>query len=306
MNKQQLKFGQKTDKYPHGYGYCQCGCGSKTYEFLPNIYRKFKSLHRQSKLNKWLPDIPLIKSKAEIRRTEKERAKKILKKKLENIPTHEPPDKLKRIFEHYGIEPRDIPKASQALNDGDSFIYLIRCASFVKIGIAENVEQRIRGLQTGNPFDLFLLKKFPSKEPKNDERALHSMLVQYHKRGEWFHLPPTILARLLNMKDLDEIYDLELSIEDKEMIYTDLHENKISIEDMKLIETEFDESGILRDYKEMLDTKFTESKEYRISIKDKEMINTEFYENEMSINDIEDKSGLSKNKIIWNLGKFKN
>lgn len=44
---------------------------------------------------------------------------------------------------------------------------------------------------------------------------------------------------------------------------------------------------------------------YWQSNKDKEMINTEFYENEMSINDIVEKSGLSKNKIIWNLGKFR-
>ena len=48
----------------------------------------------------------------------------------------------------------------------------------------------------------------------------------------------------------------------------------------------------------------TKSNEYRISIEDKEKINTEFYENEMSINDIAKKSGLSKKKIIWNLGKF--
>jgi len=203
MNKQQLIFGQKTDEYPYGYGYCQCGCKAKTYEFLPDSYKKYMPFHRHTKPNKWLPDLSEIQSKAEARRKEQEELD--LNKWLENRTKHEAPDKIKHIFEYYGIEPKDTPEASQVLNDGSSFIYVIRCESFVKIGIAENVEYRLSIMQVGNPFELSLLKKFPSHEPKRDEAWLHNKYIRYHVRGEWFQLPPDILANLLDMKDLEEM-----------------------------------------------------------------------------------------------------
>lgn len=55
------------------------------------------------------------------------------------------------------------------------------------------------------------------------------------------------------------------------------------------------------DKKKMMNIKIYEK---GMSIKDKEMINTEFYKHGMSIKDIAEKSGLSPNKIRWNLGKF--
>lgn len=51
MNKQQLKFGQKTDEYPYGYGYCQCGCGSTTYTYRVVLYRKFLPTHSRRRRN---------------------------------------------------------------------------------------------------------------------------------------------------------------------------------------------------------------------------------------------------------------
>lgn len=86
-----------------------------------------------------------------------------------------------------------------------------------------------------------------------------------------------------------------------ETINTDFYK-KWNVRKKEMMNFIIHENGNSKEDKEMLDT---ESNENGISIKDLEMINTEFYENKMSINNIAGKSGLSKNKIIWNLGKFK-
>lgn len=85
------------------------------------------------------------------------------------------------------------------------FVYVIACRGFFKIGIAQDVGQRLAMLQIGNPFDLVLLRSFPSNDPARDEETLHLALWKWRRRGEWFELPPSVLANLVALPTLAAI-----------------------------------------------------------------------------------------------------
>lgn len=57
----------------------------------------------------------------------------------------------------------------------------------VKIGKADSVKRRFRGLQTMSPVPVELLAQFPGSTEL--ERALHKHLADYRQHGEWFDFP---------------------------------------------------------------------------------------------------------------------
>lgn len=73
-----------------------------------------------------------------------------------------------------------------------SNIYFISDGEFIKIGKSNNVNRRLRELQTANPRELKLLKVI---ECKNETAAfelevfLHKILQSTHQNGEWYYLP---------------------------------------------------------------------------------------------------------------------
>jgi len=85
------------------------------------------------------------------------------------------------------------------------FVYLIKCNEFVKIGVAVNAQLRIRDMQIGNPYELVLLKSYPSPVPYEDEENLHCILERYRVRGEWFKLPQDIVDMLLCLEHLGDV-----------------------------------------------------------------------------------------------------
>lgn len=80
-----------------------------------------------------------------------------------------------------------------------AFVYVIECQGFVKIGVATNPKARLADLQVGCPFTLNLLKAEPHCDPYDFERLLHKKLKSHRGVGEWFKLPPEVLANLLAM-----------------------------------------------------------------------------------------------------------
>jgi hypothetical protein len=54
----------------------------------------------------------------------------------------------------------------------------------IKIGIAGDVAARMAQLQTGSPFELYLMGYVPGG--KKLERELHQKYAHLHLRGEWF------------------------------------------------------------------------------------------------------------------------
>ena len=79
-----------------------------------------------------------------------------------------------------------------------AIIYLIRegLTGPVKIGTAQNIEQRLSALQTGNPRELHLIGILP--EGHKQEQELHTQFASCHIRGEWFALNTSEVKELLN------------------------------------------------------------------------------------------------------------
>jgi hypothetical protein len=61
-------------------------------------------------------------------------------------------------------------------------------ARFIKVGVAINVEARIRELQTGNPERLVIYASVPGL--KQDESTFHAILKPLRAEGEWFKRGP--------------------------------------------------------------------------------------------------------------------
>lgn len=60
-----------------------------------------------------------------------------------------------------------------------------------KIGITKKpLKERLSQLQTGNPFQIQLLKEYSSPHYKKIERMLHKKFSEFKTKdkGEWFHL----------------------------------------------------------------------------------------------------------------------
>lgn len=72
------------------------------------------------------------------------------------------------------------------LPDGSAQVYVVRCAEFVKIGMAQNVSYRIRTLISATPFDLHLVAVLPGGQAA--ERALHLRFSEHRHRDEWFRI----------------------------------------------------------------------------------------------------------------------
>lgn len=71
------------------------------------------------------------------------------------------------------------------------FVYLISDGEYIKIGVAKNVEARLKDLQVANAKELQLICSFPLKNEKEAfklEKFLHSEYEAYHIRGEWFNI----------------------------------------------------------------------------------------------------------------------
>ena len=76
-----------------------------------------------------------------------------------------------------------------------TFIYIIRCdkQNLFKIGISNNVDKRLKQLQTGNPYKLKCIYKIKSLEIKASkiEATIHQFLKEANKKhvlNEWFNL----------------------------------------------------------------------------------------------------------------------
>lgn len=69
-----------------------------------------------------------------------------------------------------------------------SYVYIMRCGDYHKIGITENLDNRINQIQTGNPYPIELV--FAVKHPKSSliEKELHKKYSNKNWKREWFEL----------------------------------------------------------------------------------------------------------------------
>lgn len=84
------------------------------------------------------------------------------------------------------------------------FVYLIQCHDFVKVGFTDKISIRLSALQTGCPYELKLLKAFPSGFMERDEARLHELWKRYEIRGEWFQIPFGELVAVINSDSIEQ------------------------------------------------------------------------------------------------------
>ena len=78
--------------------------------------------------------------------------------------------------------------AQQSETNG-AYLYIVKGADAIKIGVACNVNRRIAQLQTGNPNSLELmgLIYFPNRKMAfAKEKQLHDYFQNAKRKGEWF------------------------------------------------------------------------------------------------------------------------
>jgi len=88
----------------------------------------------------------------------------------------------------------------------EGYLYLIQCHQFIKIGIAQNPMGRISSMQSGNPYELKLIKFFKVENMLDVEKRLHRFVKDHHVRGEWFKLPADCLKRICDAVEFDDIF----------------------------------------------------------------------------------------------------
>ena len=65
-------------------------------------------------------------------------------------------------------------------------IYIISCGDLLKIGVTNDIDKRIKNLQTGNPKPLTLEFVQEKNNPYKVENYLHIRLQKHRIKGEWF------------------------------------------------------------------------------------------------------------------------
>jgi len=93
----------------------------------------------------------------------------------------------------------------------DNFVYLVHASGHWKLGVSQNVEQRLRELQTGCPFRVEIVKFWKSEHATKVERALHRRFAEHRMEGEWFKLPENSVTYLKGIDDLDREFIAETS-----------------------------------------------------------------------------------------------
>lgn len=75
------------------------------------------------------------------------------------------------------------------MNSGSCFVYFITCGELMKIGVANNVPNRLKQLQTSNPLEMQIFHVIPfhsRQEAFKEEARLHSKYSICRVNGEWF------------------------------------------------------------------------------------------------------------------------
>jgi hypothetical protein len=97
---------------------------------------------------------------------------------------------LKEMAAQHRISAAEAAKAEEEI-----FVYFIHSESGgIKIGMAQDIDKRLRGLQTAHPAKLTLMASCLGGQPV--EREYHKRFAEHRLHGEWFSPAPEILAEI--------------------------------------------------------------------------------------------------------------
>ena len=88
------------------------------------------------------------------------------------------------------------------------FVYILQCHDYFKIGSAVDPKIRLSLLQTGCPYELFVLRIIPVGNMIERERDLQHAFRYYHHRREWFKVPIRAIDRFMDTPD-EKVFNVE-------------------------------------------------------------------------------------------------
>jgi len=77
-------------------------------------------------------------------------------------------------------------------------VYVVRCESYHKIGISDNIHRRLKQLDAASPFELELIHVIRSPFARELEKELHDRYSAKRVKGEWFELEPRDILDIKN------------------------------------------------------------------------------------------------------------
>lgn len=106
-------------------------------------------------------------------------------------PTENPAQVQPLSFDREAFLKRELPSFTPG-NIVPSWVYVMRCERFVKIGISSDVAKRHRGLQGAVPLLVTMANKYTFADRQYAwlaEQECHALLSDYRTFGEWFEVP---------------------------------------------------------------------------------------------------------------------
>ncbi|MDI6727764.1 MAG: GIY-YIG nuclease family protein [Thermodesulfovibrionales bacterium] len=101
-------------------------------------------------------------------------------------------------------------------NDKGGFLYIIKAGKHVKIGIADDVKNRLKQIQGTCPIKLEIINFWKTNNNSYYENLLHKQFKQYRIHGEWFELPEDEINILLNARSAKEAIKIQTNnLDDK-------------------------------------------------------------------------------------------
>jgi len=121
-------------------------------------------------------------------------------------------------------------------------VYAIKCGeNKYKIGVSLNINQRLNDLQTGNPEELVVYRRFDCKYPFDMEKKVLKELKIFHIRGEWVVIDECDIEKFNYVLDTvcEKINDkmLECLVCDYETRYPQNYEKHLETKKHKLNHT---------------------------------------------------------------------
>lgn len=85
-------------------------------------------------------------------------------------------------------------------------LYVMQCNNFIKIGVSDNPERRIKDLQTGNPYEIKLLLAIDDYDAYGLENQFHKYFKNINSIGEWFEVDENVkyFVKYLKIREYKE------------------------------------------------------------------------------------------------------
>ena len=82
-------------------------------------------------------------------------------------------------------------------------VYLLKAGDYYKIGVSNNINERIKQLQTGCPHKITCIGKIEYCDALKTEKRLHRMFKDSNTYGEWYK--PDNISQMILQKIFGEI-----------------------------------------------------------------------------------------------------